>query len=81
LTEHTEQIANQQINAKDIRTLCGVRGKPVFDDLLPLRHFITPILHLTIGKGNNVLENYMAKLQATAEVYTDKYYAAEIEEA
>jgi hypothetical protein len=57
LTEHAEQIANQQINAKDIRAVCGVRGKPVFDALL-LRHFITPILHLTIGKGNNVLENY-----------------------
>jgi hypothetical protein len=57
LTEHAEEIANQQINANDIRTVCGVRGKPVFD-VLPLRHFITPpILHLTIAKGNNVLEN------------------------
>jgi hypothetical protein len=80
LTEHAEQIANQQINAKDIRAVCGVRGKPVFD-ALPLRHFITPILHLTIGKCNNVLENYVAELQAAAEGYTDKYYAAKIEEA
>jgi hypothetical protein len=80
LTEHAEQIVNQQTNAKDIRAVCGVRGKPVFY-ALPLRHFITPILHLTIGKGNHVLENYVAELQAAAEGYTDKYYAAEIEEA
>jgi hypothetical protein len=34
-------------------------------------HFITPILHLTIGKGNNVLDNYIIKLQAAApEGYT-----------
>jgi hypothetical protein len=44
---------------------------------LPLKYFITPVLHLTIGKGNNVLGNYVAELQATAEGYTDKYYAAE----
>jgi hypothetical protein len=29
LTEHAEQIANQQISAKDIRAVCGVRGKPI----------------------------------------------------
>ena len=61
LAEHAERIANQQINNKDIRAVCGARGKPVFD-AIPLRHFITPILHLTIGKGNNVLDNYVAKL-------------------
>jgi hypothetical protein len=76
LAEHAERIANQQINTKDIRAVCGARGKPVFD-AIPLRHFITPILHLTIGKGNNVLDNYVAELQAAAEGYTDDYYAAE----
>jgi hypothetical protein len=76
LTEHAERIANQQVNTKDIRAVCGVRGKPVFD---ALKYFITPVLHLTIGKGNNVLENYVAELQAAAEGYTDEYYAAEKE--
>jgi NAD(P)H-hydrate repair Nnr-like enzyme with NAD(P)H-hydrate epimerase domain len=45
-------------------------------DALPSKYFITPVLHLTIGKGNNILDNYVAELQAAAEGYTDKYYAA-----
>jgi hypothetical protein len=28
LTAHAEQIANQEINTKDICAVCGVRGKP-----------------------------------------------------
>jgi hypothetical protein len=36
---------------------------------------------LTIGKCNNVLDNYVAELQATAEGYSDKYYAMEKDEA
>jgi hypothetical protein len=63
---------HQLVNTKDIGQ---VQGKPVFD-ALPLKHFITPVLHLTIGKGNNVLDNYVAELQAAAEGYTDDYYAA-----
>ncbi len=53
LTAHAEQIAKQQINTKDIWDVCGVRGKPVFYTI-PLKHFITPVLHLTIGRVNNV---------------------------
>ena len=76
LTAHAEQITNQQINTKDIRAVCGVRGVPVFDTI-PLLHFISPVLHLTIGKGNNVLDNFVAEMQAAAEGYMDEYYAAE----
>jgi hypothetical protein len=76
LTEHAERIANEEINTKDIQEVCGVRGKPIFDSI-PLTHFITPILHLTIGKGNNVLDNYIAELQAAAEGFTEDYYALE----
>jgi hypothetical protein len=65
---------------KDIHKVCGVRAKPLFD-AIPLAHYITLILHLTIGKGNNVLDNYVAKLQAAAEGFTDEYYTAEKEEA
>jgi hypothetical protein len=32
---------------------------------------------LTIGKGNNVLDNFVVELQAATEGYTDNYYAAE----
>jgi hypothetical protein len=76
LTAHAEQIANQETNTKDIHAVCGVRGEPVFDTI-PLEHFITPVLHLTIGKGNNVLDNFVAELQAAAEGYMDDCYAAE----
>jgi hypothetical protein len=76
LTAHVEQIANQQINTKDICAVCGVRGEPVFDTI-PLKHFIMPVLHLTIGKGNHVLDNFVAELQAAAEGCTDDHYAAE----
>jgi hypothetical protein len=65
------QIDNQQVNRKDIHEVCGDRGKPIFE-AIPIRHFITPILHLTIGKGNNVLDNYIAKLQANAKGYADE---------
>jgi hypothetical protein len=70
LTEHAERIANKEINRKDIQEVCGVIGKPIFD-AVPLTHFITSILYLTIGKGNNVLDNYIAKLQAAAEGLTE----------
>jgi hypothetical protein len=79
LTEHAKRIANHQINTKNIHAVCVVRGKLIFDALL-LRHFITPILYVTIGKGNSVLDNYVAELQATAEGYTDDYHAAKIAE-
>jgi hypothetical protein len=69
-------IANQEINTKDIHAFCGVRGKPVFDTI-PLKHFITLVLHLTKGKGNNVLDIFVAELQAATEGYTNNYYAAE----
>jgi hypothetical protein len=36
---------------------------------------------LTIGKGSNVLDNYVAELQAAAEGYSDKCYAAEKDKA
>jgi hypothetical protein len=80
LKEHAQRIEDGEINMKDIREVCGVRGRPLFD-AIPLAHYITPILHLTIGKGNNVLDNLVAELQAAAEGFTAEYYAAEKEEA
>ena len=80
LKEHSPKIKNDKINTKDIHTVCGVRGKLIFD-AIPLRRFITPILHSTIGKGNYVLGNYIAEWQAAAEGYSDEYYAAEKGEA
>jgi hypothetical protein len=80
LIDHAEAVENGDINMKDVHAVCGARTKPIFD-AIPLGNFITPILHLTIGKGNNVLDNYVAELQAAAEGFGDNYYAAEKVEA
>jgi hypothetical protein len=81
LKEHARKIEVNEINTKDVQAVCGVRGKPIFD-AIPLSHFITaPILHMTISKGNNVLDNYVAEMQAAAEGYSDEYYLAEKEQA
>jgi hypothetical protein len=80
LKKHAHKIENIEISTKDIQVVCGVRGKPIFD-AIPLMHFITPILHMTIGKGNNVLDNYVAEIQAAEEGYSDEYYLAEKEQA
>jgi hypothetical protein len=76
LAEHAWRIKNKEINKKDKQIVCGVRGEPGFN-AIQLQHYLAPILHLTIGKGNNALNNYVAKLQAMAEGYTDEYYALE----
>ncbi len=61
LKEHARKIKDNKINIKDVQAVCGVRGRLIFD-AIPLSYFITPILHMTIGKGNNVLENYVAEM-------------------
>jgi hypothetical protein len=79
LKKQATRIENGDINPKDIQAVCAVRGKPIFD-AIPLTHFILPILHFTIGKGNNVLDNYVQEMQAAAEGYTEEYYVAEKDE-
>jgi hypothetical protein len=61
LKEHGHKLEDNKINTKDVHAVCGLRGKPIFD-AIPLSHFIKPILHMMIGKGNNVLENYVAEM-------------------
>jgi hypothetical protein len=55
----------------------AVLGGSRFFYTIPLKYFITTVPHLTIGKGNDVLDNIVAELQAATEGYTDNYYAAE----
>jgi hypothetical protein len=38
---------------------------------------VPPTLHLTIGKGNDVLENLTKELQAVGEAYSANYYETE----
>ena len=56
--------------------MCGVKGQPLFD-AINTDHFIPPVLHLTIGKGNDVLENLTKELQAAGEAYSPEYYKLE----
>jgi hypothetical protein len=76
LKEHARKIKDNKVNIKDVQAVCGVEGKLIFD-AIPLSHFITLVLHLTIGKGHNVLDKYVAKMQAAAEGYSAKHFMAE----
>ena len=54
----------------------GVRSPPEIT-AIPISNFVLPILHILIGKGNDILTNLTKELQAAAERYTDKYYRLE----
>ena len=53
----------------------GLNTTPVFKSI-PVSHYITPILHITIGKGNNILEHFINEMQAVSESYTDEYVSS-----
>jgi hypothetical protein len=82
LIEHAQKMQNQEINVdEDVHAVGGVKATPVFATT-PLSHFITPVLHACIGKeGNNVLDNFVAELQAAAEGCTGVCHADEVQEA
>jgi hypothetical protein len=46
---------------------------------MSISHYITSILHITIGKGNGILESFILEMQAAAESYTDRYIEAQKE--
>ena len=50
----------------------GVHQEPLFD-LVEVDHYVVPVLHLTIGKGDDVLDHLLDEMQAAAENYTDDY--------
>jgi hypothetical protein len=52
-----------------VQDVCGVKEKPLFD-AIDTDHFMSPTLHLTIGKRNNVLENLTRELQTVGEAYS-----------
>ena len=55
-----------------------VNTTPVIKSI-PVSHYITPILHITIGKGNNILEHLINDMQVVDESYTDEYVASQID--
>ena len=68
-------VHNTSNSDRDRDARKGVKSKPLFL-AIPLSNYIIPILHLTIGKGNNVLKHLVEEMQAAAERYSDKYLSA-----
>jgi hypothetical protein len=44
----------------------GVRTRP-FLESIPILHYITPILHITIGKGHDILTSFIEEMPTAAE--------------
>ncbi len=76
LQKHATLIQNGSVNLNSVQAMCGVKEPPLFD-AIDTDHFIPPVLHLTIGKGNDVLENMTKELQAAGEAYSPDYYKRE----
>jgi hypothetical protein len=56
LKAHALRIESGALNLNCVQDVCGVKEQPLFD-AIDTDHFVPPTLHLTSGKGNNVLEN------------------------
>ena len=50
--------------------------EPVFASI-KVWEYIMPILHITIGKGNEILTNFIYEMQAAAEAYSEQYQVTE----
>jgi hypothetical protein len=67
-------------NLNYVQDVCGVKEQPLFD-AIDEDHFVPPIVHLTIGKGNDILENLTRELKAVGEAYLANYYETEMNTA
>ena len=76
LIAHGNDVACGNFRQNDTRGRMGVRSPPEIT-AIPISNFILPILHILIGKGNDILTNLTKELQAAAERYTYKYYKLE----
>ena len=47
------------------RDRMAVKKNPVFKPI-PVTHYITPILNINIGKGDNILEHFINEIQEVA---------------
>jgi hypothetical protein len=68
LKAHALRIESGAVNLSCVQDVGGVKEQPLFD-AINRDHFVPPTLHLTIGKGNKVLENLRRELQAGGEAY------------
>ena len=76
LKDHASRIGSGMVNLNCVQDVGGVKEQPLFD-AIDTDHFVPPTLHLTIGKGNDVLENLTKKLQAAGETYAAEYHVTE----
>jgi hypothetical protein len=76
LKQHASNIECGSIDLNNVQERGGVKEQPLFD-AIEIDHYVPPVLHLTIGKGNDVLENLTKELQAAGEAYSNDYYKIE----
>jgi hypothetical protein len=74
ISQHAEQVGVLR-TPQEIK---GVKTKPVLPSI-PVERYIIPMLHITIGKGNDARNNLCDELQAASETFTDAYLRAEKE--
>jgi hypothetical protein len=77
LKAHALRIESGAVhNLNCVQDVCGVKEQPLFD-AIDTDHFVPPTLHLSIGKGNDVLENLTREVQVAGEGYLASYYEKE----
>jgi hypothetical protein len=55
-----------------------VKEVPLFD-AVDVDHYVMPVLYLTIGIVNDILDHLVEEMQAVGEWYTEDYYRFEEE--
>jgi hypothetical protein len=76
LKEHASRIECGLVDLSSVQEVCGVKEQPLFD-VMDTDHYILHVLHLTIGKGNDLLNNFIVELQTAGEAYSEDYYKTE----
>ena len=76
LISHGNKVACGNFRQNDTRGRMGVRSCPEIS-AIPIENYVLPILHILIGKGNDILSNLTKELQAAAETYSEKYMELE----
>jgi hypothetical protein len=73
LTTHAGKLESGELNGKNVMERRGVKEVPLFD-AVNVDHYVMPVLHLTIGIINDILDHLGEEMQAAGECYTDEYY-------
>ena len=77
LEDHAKAIEEGTVGTAS-RARMGVVMAPILKSI-PLSNYVTPILHILIGKGNDIVNNLMLEMQSVGETYSPDYILAERE--